>query len=141
MGKSKHPPLLKKALDKSKAAREGVKRDSAALRKVISACAKASATATDVILGMERCADEMIDAIAEYAEKVVQIEELEEKAGKSPDAETEKKLAKLEKEADALRERSNKAAREMGTLTDKAYADLEAIGAAASAFKGFAKPS
>lgn len=137
MAKSEHPALLKKALKRSQTAREGSKRNAAALRDFSGACAAAAKDAREFATAFERFADEYIDRVAAYAEACVEIEALEEQDPKGADPETQKKLKKLIAQAEARREACNATAQKFEIISQQCNAMIETVSASADGFNGF----
>ncbi len=143
MGKSKHPGLLDKALKDVARMNKSHKSDVAALKGVISAASSLSKSAGTTARGFSDQYKYLAKLIDQYARKVVEIQEAEDqqsaaKGDKKKEAELKKKLAKLEKEADAIRKEYGLAGAVFSTLTDLFYGEVDALGQAIDKFEGFA---
>ena len=144
MGKSKHPPLLKKALADIARVNTEMKKEVAALKGIAKACAStqkfSASTAGDFVKQYKY----LQDVIEKYAKKVIAIEQLEKdmaaaKGDKKKEAEVKKKLAKAEKEADAHRKEYSLAGDVFGTLTGLMNGEIDKLAAASGKFSGFTK--
>lgn len=108
MGKSKHPTVLITYLKNIGTINKLIKSNNAALERYSKACVSAQKLADSTITKSGKQYKYLRDVIDKYARKVWEIQELEEqqqkaKGDKNKEATLKKKIAKADKEADAIR--------------------------------------
>ncbi len=141
-GKSKHPGLIKAAMQNLGVMKNGVGRAQGQLKAISAAAtslAKMSGDTEKVFKDQLGYCEKVID---KYATKVNEIAEIEEdlkaaKGDKKAEAEILKKHKKADGEADALREEYNEAVKVFATMTETQRDAADKVAEAADAFIGF----
>lgn len=121
MGKSVHPPLLKKALADVARVDKVVKKDAAALKAIAKSCAAAQKSASSAATDFDSQLKYLKEVIENYGKKVLEIEQIESdladaRGDKKKETELKRKLSKADKEADGLRKEYERAGKVFGTL-------------------------
>lgn len=142
MGKSKHPPLAKKALADIARVNTLLKKEATALKNVAKACGETQKMATSTAGDLKTQYGYLQDVIEKYVIKCVEIEQMESdlaaaKGNKKKEAEIKKSLAKAEKEADAIRKEYGLAGKVFSTLSDLMRGQIDSLGSTCSTFNGF----
>lgn len=125
MAKSKHPGLVKTAQKDIVEVTKDCDLEAKAMKKLSSACGELKKVCDSSPAGLSTQAKYMQGIIGNYTKKVQEIIEGEKeldkaKGDKSAEADVQKKLDKLEKEADALREQYNQGCEAVKAIAEAA---------------------
>jgi len=132
MAKSKHPGLLKTAQKDMAEVAKDCDLEAKAMKKVSAACSEMKKVCDSSPAGLSTQVKYLQGIIDNYAKKVQEIVEAEKeqdkaKGDKNGGGDAQKKLDKLEKEADALREQYNQGCEAIQAIAEAAKSMAESV--------------